>query len=80
MHYTVDCYGIYTAFEHPSLKHFSTNNFISILYFNIYFETYNYSLMFCVCKLGLMFFVICPSKNTSLKMATIGGRNIYSVI
>ena len=32
--------------------------------------------MFYICKLVLMFFVIYPLKNTSLKMATIGGRNM----
>ena len=34
------------------------------------------NLIFCVCKLALIFFVIYPSKNTSLKMATIGVRNM----
>jgi len=27
-----------------------------------------------------MLFAICPSKNTSLKMATIGGQNIWEAI
>jgi len=67
---------IYTAHKHPSLTPFSTNNFISILYFNAYFKPYFYNLTFYIGKLVLMLFVIHPSKNTSLKMATIGGRNI----
>ena len=31
---------MHTARKLPSLTQFSTNDFISILYFNIYFETY----------------------------------------
>jgi hypothetical protein len=64
---------MYLALEKPSLIKFTTNNFIGILYFNIYFKTYTLNLIYNICKLVLMFFVIYPSKNTSLKMATISG-------
>jgi len=30
----------YPALEHPSLKQFDTNNFVSIFYFDIYFKPY----------------------------------------
>jgi hypothetical protein len=39
---------IHTALEHPSLTQFSTNNFISILYFNI----------FLYLKLNILYFKI----------------------
>ena len=37
----------------------------------------NVKLLFYICKLVLMLFVIFPSKKTSLKMAIIGGRNMW---
>jgi hypothetical protein len=67
---------IYTAHEHPSLTQFSTNNFTSILFFHIYLTLIHKNLIFYICKLVLMFFAIHPSKNTSVRMATVRGRNM----
>ena len=71
---------IYTALEHPSLMAFSTNIFICILYriFYIvtYFQPYSSNFILYVCQLVVLFCVIHPSKNTSMNMATIGGRNM----
>jgi hypothetical protein len=44
----------YTVQEHPALTQFSTNNLISVLYFNIYFKPYIENLMFYICKLVLI--------------------------
>jgi len=55
---------IHAALAHPSLTQFSTNNFISISYFNIYiYIPCTDNLILYICKLVLMLFVIYPSKK-----------------
>ena len=54
---------------------FSTHNFINILYFNIDFQPFVENLTFYICKLSGVLRNK-SFKNTSLKMATIGGRNV----
>jgi len=59
---------------------------LSVFCIITYFKPYTYNLIFYICKLVLVFFVLYPSQNTSLKMVTKGGRNkqeaynVYSVI
>jgi hypothetical protein len=50
----------------------STNNFIVT-----YFKYYTKDLIFYILKLVLMLLATYPSENTSLKIATKGGQNIY---
>jgi hypothetical protein len=64
----LDCDMIHEALAHPSLTQINTNNFISILYFNInvyiyIFKPCIYNLILYICKLVLMLFVIYPSKK-----------------
>jgi hypothetical protein len=62
------------AIQHMNTSYsckFSTNNIIFIVYFNIYFESY-IKLDILNLDIGFDVFVIYPSENTSLKMATKG--------
>jgi len=57
---------------------FSTNSCINILYFNVDFKLLFKTSPFYICKLNYLdFYVIYSSKNTTLKVATIGGRNMW---
>jgi len=58
------------------IKFFVLNCLSEVCSRAVYIVSPPVTLIFCICKLFLMFFVIYPSKNSSLKMATIGGRNM----
>ena len=62
---------------HSISTHNLTQMILSIFYISTYilkllYKTQHYTFVSC-----LTFCVIYPSKNTSLKMATVGGRNMW---
>jgi len=66
--------SLYAAYDHA----IEQKNFINILYSNLDFKTFTWNLHFIFVFLNY-FNVLCNvrSKNTSLKAATISGRNLY---
>ena len=78
-------YNIHSTWT-PLTQAISKNNFVNILYFNVYYKPYIYNLIFYICKLILMSFVTYPLENISLTKVIRGGQNmqeaydVYSVI